>query len=667
MHAVWKTRLIGLLLGVALGGALAIGGFWGVREVKAQNREVTSDNYERLTDIPLEDQLAPQIAEVTKSLITALALNFLDVTAGVKTVRDSSGYYSFAIDANNSLLGLAGTAIGYTMKLPVSGEAYLQETLSGVGLVEPAYAQGYGYASLAPIMMAWRIFRNAAYVLLTLVILVVGIMILFSQKLDGQLTLTVQKALPQIILSLIMITFSYAIVGMMIDAMYLAMYLFGSMIPIMNDPNRISSLMGKNILGLGGNIIGEGVIRTAEAWWDMWIGSSSTLFGDGSNWLIEIFKLIFNTAGLGLQLLLVIVMIIVMICVMIGTVWKLFKILLKSYVMLVLNTIFAPMRLLMGAFPGSKEIGNWLKTIIGYLVPYVAVFVIMMVYYFLQDVKGNGGDANAFFAPPFLAGNLVGSYADDLAFVLLGLGVLMTLPELTEKFRDMILPKSGMFGDIAKNAGEKVRASAGGIGGEIGGDVAGAVGALAFQRPVGRLMQRATGSGGFSEQYEDARKTGPDANARFLTPGWFRNRGRAVLEGGRGFIAPRFKEGIPNAGKNREAADAVGSSTVGSLMGSATDLISGRRTHSLNNILSNAYNRVKVPGSGFDYETMVKYAKWAKESPSAGPLTKQRATRWHERNPNDTVWASGDTPYERFDLSRTELSNYVRETGGGGS
>ena len=62
-----------------------------------------------------------------------------------------------------------------------------------------------------------KAFRNFAYVLITLLFIIMGLMIMFRVKIDPRTVVSFQSALPKIIMALILVTFSYAIVGLLID------------------------------------------------------------------------------------------------------------------------------------------------------------------------------------------------------------------------------------------------------------------------------------------------------------------------------------------------------------------------------------------------------------------------------------------------------------------
>ena len=82
---------------------------------------------------------------------------------------------------------------------------------------------------------------------------------------------------------------------------------------------------------------------------------------------------------------------------------KLMFALIKAYVMLIVQTITAPVQILMNAMPGSKAFSTWLKTTASYLIPFP---VAAGMFLFSAILVGNptdatmlddfGGDANPF-------------------------------------------------------------------------------------------------------------------------------------------------------------------------------------------------------------------------------------------------------------------------------
>ena len=86
------------------------------------------------------------------------------------------------------------------------------------------------FAGLAPLLPLWKVFRDVSYGILAIILIVVGHMVMFRKKIDPKTVVTVQNSIPRIVVALLLVTFSYLIVGLMIDGMYLLITLSISMI-----------------------------------------------------------------------------------------------------------------------------------------------------------------------------------------------------------------------------------------------------------------------------------------------------------------------------------------------------------------------------------------------------------------------------------------------------
>lgn len=122
--------------------------------------------------------------------------------------------------------GAIGTAVvastSLYMNQPASGIEYMADVGQKLQLVKPAYAQtGLGFNRLSPLLPLWRAFRNVSYLLFSVAIVIIGFAILFRLHISPQTVITIQSALPRIIIALVLVTFSYAIVGFMIDLIYI--------------------------------------------------------------------------------------------------------------------------------------------------------------------------------------------------------------------------------------------------------------------------------------------------------------------------------------------------------------------------------------------------------------------------------------------------------------
>ncbi len=93
------------------------------------------------------------------------------------------------------------------------------------GIVKDANAQaGYGFQALSPVLAVWEVVRNAAYTLLVLAFVFIGIGIMLRVKIDPRTVMGIQNQIPRVIIAILLITFSYAISAVLIDMMWVTTY-----------------------------------------------------------------------------------------------------------------------------------------------------------------------------------------------------------------------------------------------------------------------------------------------------------------------------------------------------------------------------------------------------------------------------------------------------------
>ena len=388
--------------------------------------------------------------------------------------------------ADSGIVGGLGYMMGSMYANPIaSSGTYIADVLDSAHIATPAYAQGLGFASLDPILPLWKNFRNLAYLFFVVIFIVIGFMIMFRTKIGGQTAVTAQQAIPQVIISLLFVTFSYAIAGLLIDAMYIVMILilgiFGENFGTGND-----NILSYNIINLFGMLwkAGPANVDTNIAITNQFLSG----FSGSSNSVTTALGFL---SGLMLTLLLAV-------AVLIGSV-RLFFELLKSYASIILSVVTSPVTLMFGAIPGKNVFGPWVKDLIGNLLPFPTVLVVVVMFYQFTDLgrRTSGG-----FNPPFL---LNSADAGTLS-ALMGLAIILALPDIVKKVKEPLTNKNGIglwLADTAKkNAMESLplggRLSMGAGGGAAGAAVGGVVGgAKGFGRGVRtiarnpRLMLRA--------------------------------------------------------------------------------------------------------------------------------------------------------------------------------
>jgi hypothetical protein len=383
---------------------------------------------------------------------------------GNVTTNTAAAVYCSIVPCSESFLtatgrtpALASVGTGITKMFeekPADTGAYIAYVMNNAGInyITPqAYAQGLGFSALNPILSTWVVFRNIAYLGFVIIFLVIGFMIMFRQKIGSQTAVTAQQAIPRIIIALLAVTFSYAIAGLMIDAMYLMMFLiinvFGGAAGEMNNGLNISDALDWNIIQLGGALL-SGKGNAAET-----IFGAATSVGDIVN----------DTLGGGvvaapISWLSSITFALVLAIAFLFVVVQIFFELLKTYVTIILSIVLAPIVLMMGALPGNNSFSTWIRGLIANLAVFPVVLMVLTTSFLLQDqMRDSGG-----FAPPFIGGNT--PQADSL-ITLVGIAMAMVLPEIIKNTKKALGGGEGIFGQYANAFGSALKK--GWTGGEL--------------------------------------------------------------------------------------------------------------------------------------------------------------------------------------------------------
>ncbi len=318
------------------------------------------------------------------------------------------------------IVGSTIKSIAFLYNPPFSGVEYLASVKNSF-LGKPAYAQGIGFQGLSSLLPLWRGFRNATYVIFSIVFIIMGIMIMLRVKISPQAVITVQNSIPKLITALILVTFSYAIVGLLIDLSYfvssLAISLIlnasgdttTSIVDIIKNPNITGRLFG--LVPMGAIAIIAGVI-----------GGIITLF-TGMNWVLGLvaFGIIF----------------IAVILIILFFSLKFFFGLIKCYINILIKTIIGPLEIALGAIPNMKMgFNTWFTDIIANILVFpISLIFLVMVKTLMETIKAG----NNIWTPPgleFLSGGKLVSIAIGLG----GLMIVSKLPSMIPEFIFQIKP-----------------------------------------------------------------------------------------------------------------------------------------------------------------------------------------------------------------------------------
>lgn len=120
----------------------------------------------------------------------------------------------------NSLIGAAismGNTLDSKDAIPINFAYYVKDQAKHIPFVsDTAFAQGtsFEYMGADFVLALWKQTRKIAYGLIALALIFTGVMIMLRKQLPSKTAVTVQYALPRLILALVLITFSYPIASL---------------------------------------------------------------------------------------------------------------------------------------------------------------------------------------------------------------------------------------------------------------------------------------------------------------------------------------------------------------------------------------------------------------------------------------------------------------------
>lgn len=139
-----------------------------------------------------------------------------------------------------SLLGMAYTLSNINDRSPVPTNMALfwNDTVGKIPFAGTVLAAQIDYKNplINSIYTTWKVIRDISYGLLGLVLLYIGFTIILRKKIDQQTVVSVQYAIPNIVISIFLITFSYPIGAVLTSLGWTLYQSAGSMLDILMGP-----------------------------------------------------------------------------------------------------------------------------------------------------------------------------------------------------------------------------------------------------------------------------------------------------------------------------------------------------------------------------------------------------------------------------------------------
>lgn len=372
---------------------------------------------------------------------------------------------------------LASTVSYFYAVPPASGTEYLADLGKNFGFVKTSYAQANtsGWNGLKPILEIWKTFRNVAYTFLIIVFVVIGIMIMLRIKIGAKTAVSFQDAIPRLAMTLLFITFSYAIAGLIIDLANIVGALGISIINpsgfkdfflsfvkdwIITPLNAFLALLKSINPNIRDPIIlndkNPGLLYFTYLF--MKEGSSyASIIGFILNPInlillsigvpfkelntLEKFPLLdaFNLPGKIISLVFSIILI--------GIYIKLIWALLKTYITIIVTIIFSPFQIMLNAIPGNDSMSKWLSNLIGNVAVFPAVLIMFAILSkLLEIINGFPGGANSLWVPSPLTPPARGSSNASIVTSIIGFGMLLLISKVPDMVKEAVKVSAFKYG-----------------------------------------------------------------------------------------------------------------------------------------------------------------------------------------------------------------------------
>lgn len=236
-------------------------------------------------------------------------------------------------------------------------------------------ASGYDYLSSMNIARLWDIVRNICYVFFVLILIIAGFMIMFRQKIGGQVAITVYNTIPNVIIGLVLVTFSFAIVGVVLDVAALAMRLIAG---VFNYGSASDYVYLSTPFGLleGGRRASTSIDASALA---------TAAYNSAQGSVGQIGGLLGSILSGAIAGLIGLVIALIVLILFLYAAIKVFITVFKAFLGIIFDTILAPIYLTMSAIPGKESSRvEWFNRVLKNAAVFPVVFFLVNLPGFFQ-------------------------------------------------------------------------------------------------------------------------------------------------------------------------------------------------------------------------------------------------------------------------------------------
>lgn len=466
--------------------------FVGVLPVHAQTSSYMAPNTEPNVPNNLHTYTQNVFLEVMSTIVCQLG--GVDIThVGQPCLGFNASTGKIGYTHSSGLIGLTTYMIASLYTPPAHLGDFTQDLANNFGIAKHAYAQGVGYQSISPLIEIWKVSRNMVYLVFVVVFVLVGFAIMFRFQIDPRTVMSIENQLPKLTIGLLLVTFSFAIAGLLIDAMWTTTFLVTNIVVsvdngyanspdanvIRMDAKRVNTSLFENPLGFANNILPNGIFPTALGaggsfrdvllsiltpgntarlglsppppdcengtpfigfFGTAWCNFSDNIGGHIADLLGEIFgAVIANIIGaLGVAIVLIAIIIAMV---------RVWFTLLIAYVYILLDIVMGPFMILFGMFPGSKlGFGSWARDLLANLMSFPVTIGLFLIGRLFMDAFTGPNQTQALFVPPLIGNPNGTSGAGNPLGWLLGLAIILITPGIVNTMRELFKAPQSKLG-----------------------------------------------------------------------------------------------------------------------------------------------------------------------------------------------------------------------------
>ncbi len=345
-------------------------------------------------------------------------------------------------------IGVVSSGITMLFNSPIHSGDYIQNLAQNFGITKKSYAQvtGTGFEGLKPLLSLWTAFRNIVYLVFVIVFVVIGLAIMLRVKIDPRTVMTIQNQIPKIIIGILLVTFSYAIAGFLVDFMNVSIYVIGNLI-ISADPNLSQSLPTQlaretNPFQAAGHVGANGN-NAATGLWSLVFSPAKAVGESISNLLLSllaslnfgiitsIFRGLFGAIFGALAFIIITIA-------LLAALFKLWLRLIFAYVTILMDVVLAPFWIMGSIVPGSPiNVSGWLRHLIANLAAFPAVIGMFLLGKVFMDAFGKE-TSSSYFVPPLIGDRV----SPEALGSIIGLGIILMTPNVIDMLKTALkVPK----------------------------------------------------------------------------------------------------------------------------------------------------------------------------------------------------------------------------------